>query len=64
MFPLAGEGSLPTVMVACAVISVVGAVLSEYYIDLDDDSADEYRALPNDGDIVEEGRKDRISLVR
>ena len=35
--PLADGTSLATVLVACGVISVIGAVVSHYYINIDDD---------------------------
>ena len=50
LFPLAGEGQLPMIMMACAVISIVGAVLSEYFINLDDDEADQYKVIPADAE--------------
>jgi hypothetical protein len=46
--PIADMSSLPTVMIVCAVISVIGAFVSEYYIDLSDDCVDDYKMIPEE----------------
>ena len=62
LFPLAGEGSLPIVLIVCAVISAIGAILSEYFIEIDDDSDDEYKAIPNGADIFDVEQRDKLTV--
>ncbi len=43
--PMAEVTSISTVMVICAVISFIGAIVSYFYIDIDEDDISEYKAL-------------------
>ena len=46
--PLAGITSIPAVMIVCAVISVVGAIVSHYFIDISEDNIEEYKKIPDE----------------
>ena len=47
--PLADMTSLPAVMVVCALISIIGAFLSHYFINVNDnEDTSDYTALPDD----------------
>ena len=43
--PLVDVTSLVTIMIICAIISVIGAIVSYMYIEIDDDEFSDYRAL-------------------
>lgn len=45
--PMADGTSLPTVMIFCAVISVIGALVSEYFIDISEDDSVDYKVIPD-----------------